>query len=79
MPLTENEENEMNQIIASSRPEAVKFANGGAVRAQRTAYWKSNGRAFRAERCPGERECRIRENFSGWWSATKTVAQKLGI
>jgi len=69
----------MKKIIARNRAEAVAFANGGAIRAQRTAYWKANGRAYRAERFPGERECRIRENFAGWWSATKTVAQKLGL
>jgi len=69
----------MKQIIASNRTEAVKFANGGAIRTQRTAYWKANGKVFRAERCPGESSCRIRENFSGWWSPKKTVAQKLGL
>ena len=70
----------MKQIIASNRTEAVKFANGGSVHAQRKAYWKANGKVFRAERLPGESSCRIRENAQGlWWSPKKTVAQKLGI
>ena len=70
----------MKQIIAPNRSQAIKFANGGNVHAQRAAYWKAGGIAYRAERCPGERECRIKENVGGlWWSATKTIAQKLGI
>jgi len=70
----------MKRAIVKNRTEAIRFANGGSVKAQRAAYWKSKGIAYRAERCPGERECSISENVGGyWWSATKTIAQKLGI
>ena len=78
-PKGRNEER-MKKIIAKNRTEAVKFANGGKIHAQRAAYWKSKGVAYRAERCPGEHECRIAEDVANlWWSATKTIAQKLGI
>lgn len=70
----------MKQIIAKNRTAAVKFANGGSIHAQRSAYWKSKGIAYRAERIPGQRECSIAEDVAGlWWSATKTIAQKLGL
>ena len=70
----------MKQIITTNRASSIKFANGGSIHAQRIAYWKSGGVAYRAERLAGERECRISENVGGnWWSATKTIAQKLGL
>ena len=70
----------MKQIIAKNKTDAVAFAEGGNGRSQRAAYWKEKGKAFRAECVPGQTKAVITENCGGlWWSATKTIAQKLGI
>jgi len=70
----------MKQAIVSTRKEAIKFAEAANGNSQRSSYWKENNKAYRAECIPGETACTIRENCGGlWWSATKTIAQKLGL
>ena len=70
----------MQQFIAKNRADAIKLAEGGNGHSQRAAYWKSGGKAYRAECLPGERQATITEDCGGlWWSAQKTVAQKLGL
>lgn len=70
----------MKQIIAKNRAEAKKFCEGGRKHSQRVAYWKEGKRAFRFERIPGEISPTWQADVGGqWWSATQTVAQKLGI
>lgn len=69
----------MKQIIAKNREEAEKFVSEGRRDSQRAAYWKEGKKAFRFERLPGC-EPTWNDNATGlWWSATLTVAQKLGI
>ena len=70
----------MKQIIATTRKEAIEFAEGGNGHSQRAAYWKQGGKAYRAECVPGQTKATITENCGGlWWSATITVAKKLGL
>jgi len=68
----------MKQIIAKSRNAAIKFAEGGRKDSQRAAYWKSAGKAYRAERIPGGQVV-VGDADGLWWSATITVRQKLGM
>lgn len=69
----------MKQIIAKNREEAIEFAEGGNGHSQRAAYWKQDGKAFRAECVHGQKEATISDASGLWWSATITVAKKLGI
>jgi len=70
----------MKQIIVKTRLQAIRFAEGGNRHSQRAAYWMERGKAHRAECLPGEKTALVRENCGGlWWSATKTIAKKLGI
>lgn len=70
----------MQQIIAKDRAEAKKFCEGGNIQSQRAAYWKQGSIVYRFERLPGETSPTWREDVGGyWWSATLTIAQKLGI
>jgi hypothetical protein len=70
----------MKQIIAKNRAEAKKFCEGGSIHSQRAAYWRQGSVAYRFERLPGEKEPTWREDVGGyWWSATLTIAEKLGI
>lgn len=65
------------QIIAKNREEAIAFAEGGNGHSQRTAYWKSGKKIYRAECLPGDREAAVGPAEGHWWSATKTVKQKI--
>jgi hypothetical protein len=70
----------MKQIIAKNRAEAHRFCKGGRLGSQRLAYWKKGKRAFRFERILGEASPVWQADVGGlYWSATQTVAQKLGI
>ena len=70
----------MKQIIAKNRKEAKRFCEGGSKHSQRLAYWKEGNRAFRFERIPGADSPTWQADIGGqWWSATLTIAQKLGI
>ena len=70
----------MQQIIAKNREKAKRFAMGGKLNSQRTAYWKEGSRAFRFERLPGEISTTWCEDVGGyWWDSKTTIAQKLGI
>ena len=67
----------MKQMIAKSRKEAIKFAEGGNGKTQRAAYWLQGKIINRAEVIPGQKIATIKENVGGhWWDAKTTIAQK---
>lgn len=70
----------MKQIVAKNREGGKRFCEGGRKSSQRIAYWKEGLRAFKFERIPGETSPTWQADVGGqWWSATQTVAKKLGI
>lgn len=69
----------MKQIITKNRTAAIKFTEGGQVNSQRRAFFVEGGKAMIAERIPGEKTAGISVAGGLWWSASKTVNQKLKI
>jgi hypothetical protein len=70
----------METKIVKTQAQAVKFAQGGGIHTQRAAYFAHAGKAYRAERLPGEHFCRAVEEADGlWYDEGVTLRQALGL
>ena len=68
----------MKTKISNNREDALAFCEGGRRSSQRVAYWEEGGQIYKFERLPGEANPTWQEGVGGqWWSATKTVEQKM--
>lgn len=68
----------MKQAIVKDRKAAERFCNEGRISCQRAAYWKEGRKALKMEKMSGV--ITWRGDVGGeWWSATKTIGDKLGI